>query len=64
MAEINDDVFLSSANEDDTTQHLVIDQIDIKEIVDFIDLNCHEQASTPWSSELIFSCPINGEHCK
>ena len=42
MAEINDDLSLSSASEDDNIQHLVIDQMKIKEIVDFIDLNCHE----------------------
>ena len=45
-------------------QHLVVDQMDIKEIVEFIDLNCYEATSTPWSYELIFSSSINGEQCK
>ena len=48
MAEINDDLSLSSASEDDNIQHLVIDQMKIKEIVDFIDLNCHEYFTVHW----------------
>ena len=42
MSDTNDKISLSSADEDDTIQHLVVDQMDIKEIVEFIDLNCYE----------------------
>ena len=48
MIDVSDEISISSTNEDDTIHHLVIDQrMDINEIVDFIDMNCHEQTSTP-----------------
>ena len=38
--------------------------MDIDEIADYIDQNCHEITSTPWNSELLFPSSINDEECK
>ena len=60
MSDMNDNISLSSANEDGTVSNLVIDQMDKNKIVDHIYLNCHKTTSTPWTSELIFPSSING----
>ena len=64
MSDLNDDISISSANEDDTILHLVIEQMGINEIVDFIDMNWHEQTSTAWTCELIFPSSIKNIPCK
>ena len=65
MSDLNDDNSISSSNEDDTVLFFfVIDQMCFNEIVDFIDMNCHEQTSTPWTGELIFPSSTNNTPCK
>ena len=55
---------MSSDIEDDSISNLVIDQMNITEIADYIDLNCHESTTTPWTTELLFPSSFNGEEFK
>ena len=54
MSEKHDDISLSLDIEDDSISNLVIDQMNIAEIADYIDMNYHECNTTPWTSELLF----------
>lgn len=54
MSEWQDDISLSSDIEDDSISNLAIDQMNITEIADYIDMNCHEFTTTPWTAELVF----------
>ena len=64
MSEKHDDISMSSDIEDDSISNLVIDQMNITEIADYIDLNCHECTTTPWTTELLFPSSFNGEEFK
>ena len=64
MSEKHDDISLMSDIEDDIISNLVIDQMNITEIVDYIDLNCHECNTAPWTTELLFPSSFNGEEFK
>ena len=50
MSEMQDDISLSSDIEDDSISNLVIDQMNITEIADYIDMNYHESTTTPWTA--------------
>ena len=64
MSEENDEIFQLLDLDDDSICNQIIDQIDIDEITDYIDENCHEVTSIPWNSELLFPSIINDEECK
>ena len=61
MSENKDDISLSSDIEDDSISNLVIDHMNVNEISDYIDINCHESNDTPWSAELLFPLSFNSE---
>ena len=61
MNDTIDEISLLSDLEDDSISNIVIEQMDIHEIADYIDQTCHECNSTPWTNALIFSSSINGE---
>ena len=64
MSEESDDIFQLLDLDDDSICNQIIDQMDIDEIADYIDENCHEVTSIPWNSELLFPSIINDEECK
>ena len=38
--------------------------MNVTEIADYIDMNCHEYTTTPWTTELLFPSSFNGEDFK
>ena len=61
MSKKHDDISLLSDIEDDSISNLVIDQMNIIEIADYIVMNCHECTTTPWTTGLLFPSSFNGE---
>ena len=61
MSENKDDISLSSDIEDDIISNLVIDHMNVNELADQIDMNCHKCNDTPWSAELLFPSSFNSE---
>ena len=57
---VDDDISLSSHSEIDTIGDLIIDQMSISVISDYIDKKCHVITSEPWLGELQFPCVVNG----
>ena len=43
--------------------NLVIDQMNVIEIADYIDMNFHESSITVWTGKLLFPSSINDEQC-
>ena len=37
--------------------------MNVTEVADYIDMNCHESSTTPWTGELMFPSSINDKHC-
>ena len=63
MSERMDEISVLSDLDDDSISNIIIEQIDINEIVDYIDQNCHECTAIPWTNELLFPSTVNGEEC-
>ena len=61
MSDLIDDISIPSSSDNDSIGDLIIDQMSISEIADYIDRNCHDFSNTPWSGELQFPSIINGE---
>ena len=57
---VDDDISISSNSEIDNIGDLIIDQMSISEISDYIDKKCHVITSEPWLGELQFPCVMNG----
>ena len=63
MSERMDEISVLSDLDYDSISNIIIEQMDLNEIVNYIDQNCHECTSTPWTSELLFPSTINGGEC-
>ena len=51
---VDDDISIYSNSEIDNIGDLIIDQMSISEISDYIDQKCHDITSEPWLGELQF----------
>ena len=54
MPDLVDDISTSSNSDMDPIGDLIIDQMSISGIADYIDLKCHNITNEPWSRELQF----------
>ena len=61
MSERMDEILVLSDLVDESISNIIIEQMDINEIVNYIDQNCHECTAILWVSELLFPSTVNGE---